>query len=135
MSGSLEGRRALVTGGTRGIGRGIVIGLAERGASVYFTGRDAQAGAAVAAEVPGATFIVGDLRDSAQVERIVADAIAQGGGLEFCVTTPVSIPRTRSTPCPMRRGMTYSIPTSPVRWCSRAQRCRHCVLRAAVALC
>ncbi|MEI6372585.1 MAG: 3-oxoacyl-ACP reductase FabG [Actinomycetes bacterium] len=83
MSGSLEGRRALVTGGTRGIGRGIVIGLAERGASVYFTGRDAQAGAAVAAEVPGATFIVGDLRDSAQVERIVADAIAQGGGLDI----------------------------------------------------
>ena len=35
----LEGKVALVTGATRGIGRGIAIQLGESGATVYITGR------------------------------------------------------------------------------------------------
>ena len=35
----LEGKVALVTGATRGIGKGIAIGLGEAGATVYITGR------------------------------------------------------------------------------------------------
>ena len=39
MSGSLEGNVALVTGATRGAGRGTAVALGEAGATVYCTGR------------------------------------------------------------------------------------------------
>jgi NAD(P)-dependent dehydrogenase (short-subunit alcohol dehydrogenase family) len=42
--GSLEGKVALVTGASRGIGKGIALALAEQGASVYITGRTVNEG-------------------------------------------------------------------------------------------
>ena len=49
---SLAGRTALVTGGSRGIGRMIAQGFLEQGAKVYITGRKAEATAAA----PGITW-------------------------------------------------------------------------------
>jgi NAD(P)-dependent dehydrogenase (short-subunit alcohol dehydrogenase family) len=51
----LTGKVALVTGGTRGLGREMVAGLAQAGADVVIASRDAEACAAYAAEVTTAT--------------------------------------------------------------------------------
>ncbi|MFO7588011.1 MAG: SDR family oxidoreductase [Gemmatimonadota bacterium] len=50
--GSLRGRRALVGGASRGIGRACALELAERGASVTLTARDGEALRAVRADLP-----------------------------------------------------------------------------------
>jgi NAD(P)-dependent dehydrogenase (short-subunit alcohol dehydrogenase family) len=49
---SLAGRVALVTGASRGVGRGIALGLGEAGATVYVTGRTVEEGAS-ASRLPG----------------------------------------------------------------------------------
>lgn len=45
MPGELTGKIALVTGGSRGVGKGIALGLGEAGATVYITGRTLEEGA------------------------------------------------------------------------------------------
>jgi NAD(P)-dependent dehydrogenase (short-subunit alcohol dehydrogenase family) len=82
--GRLSGRAALVTGGTSGIGAGIVRRFTAEGAAVAFTGRDAARGAEVAAET-GATFIRADVRSDEDATRSVETAVAAMGGLDVLV--------------------------------------------------
>ncbi len=51
MFDSIRGRSVLVTGGTKGIGKGIAAGFANAGANVVITGRDAAAGERAAEEL------------------------------------------------------------------------------------
>jgi 3-oxoacyl-[acyl-carrier protein] reductase len=80
---SLEGKSAVVTGGSRGIGRAIAVGLAEAGADVMLTYREKadEARAVVKAlEAKGrrAKAVRMDVTDRAQVEAAVREADAFG---------------------------------------------------------
>src|SRR5262245_53047099 len=82
--GRLDGTRALVTGGTSGIGAAIVQRLTAEGAAVVFTGRDAARARAVATG-SGASFVEADVRDRDAVSRSVREAAAALGGLDALV--------------------------------------------------
>ncbi|CAN5251126.1 SDR family oxidoreductase [soil metagenome] len=86
----LRGRRALVTGGSRGIGRAIARALLDEGARVVIAGRDAEQ---LARAVEGlrhdsggeAHGFTADTRDDAQVDSLVASAVTALGGLDIVV--------------------------------------------------
>jgi gluconate 5-dehydrogenase len=74
----LSGRRALVTGGSQGIGLELARGLAAAGAAVMLNGRDEAKLAAAAAEIPGAEQAAFDVTDHAAVTEAVAALEATG---------------------------------------------------------
>ena len=81
----LTGRRALVTGGGGGIGRGIARSLAEAGASVAILGRSDSADEA-AAEL-GGIAVRADLSDREALRRGFGEAVERLGGLDILVNS------------------------------------------------
>jgi 3-oxoacyl-[acyl-carrier protein] reductase len=86
-----DGKTALITGASRGIGRAIAVEFCRRGADVALVGRDRAAleetAAACAAERPGATahVFIGDVTDQSSVERAVAETIERFGRIDYAV--------------------------------------------------
>src|SRR5258707_2775182 len=74
---NLEGKVALVTGGTSGIGRAAAVQLAAQGATVVVHGRDVTRGVAVVAEIENAggsaRFVGADLSEPAEAVRLAEE--------------------------------------------------------------
>ncbi len=84
---SIGGRSVLVTGGSKGIGKGLAAGFAGEGAQVMIVGRDREAGEQAAAELTKAdgpvTFFQGDVSSPESCAAAVAAADERHGGLDI----------------------------------------------------
>jgi NAD(P)-dependent dehydrogenase (short-subunit alcohol dehydrogenase family) len=89
MTGELEGRAALVTGATSGIGRATALRFAEEGARVALVARSAEGLKEVAGEIKsngGEAFeISADVMNESDAERAVSETVERFGGLDVLV--------------------------------------------------
>jgi 3-oxoacyl-[acyl-carrier protein] reductase len=81
----LQDRVAVVTGGTRGIGRAVVARLVEEGASVWVLARSADAGLALETEIPGTHFLPADVSDPGQVTSAAKEIVKTAGAVDLLV--------------------------------------------------
>ncbi|KQR64173.1 2-deoxy-D-gluconate 3-dehydrogenase [Arthrobacter sp. Leaf337] len=89
----LDGKKALVTGAARGLGKAIADGLAQSGATVYGTSREAQS-AHLISERYGTPALAIDLTEHAKIDRFADDLIQESGGIDLLVNNAgVNIPK------------------------------------------
>jgi NAD(P)-dependent dehydrogenase (short-subunit alcohol dehydrogenase family) len=82
----LENQVAVVTGGTRGIGEGIVRRFVEEGANVVFSGRSSDKGKALEEELsPNVAFYSADAVSASDTESLMKFAVERFGGLDSVV--------------------------------------------------
>ena len=85
--GTLDGKVACITGGTRSIGRAIAEAFLAEGARVVVNGRDPQKGAAAVNEMNAGdrvAFFAGDASEQSTVEGLVDFTIGHFGQLDIC---------------------------------------------------
>jgi len=91
MTGLLEGKIGIVTGGAKGLGYGISRRMAREGASLLITGRDGAAAQSIADEIRAefgtrAVGMAADMGVREDVLAMVARAVTEFGGLDTLVT-------------------------------------------------
>ncbi|MFC7020343.1 MULTISPECIES: SDR family NAD(P)-dependent oxidoreductase [Haloarcula] len=86
----LDGETVIVTGGNRGIGKGIATGMGEVGANVVIANRTAESGQAAAEEIADETgaetaAIPTDVTDEAEVQAMVEETVDRFGDVDVLV--------------------------------------------------
>jgi NAD(P)-dependent dehydrogenase (short-subunit alcohol dehydrogenase family) len=122
--GELDGRVAVITGGTRGIGRAIAETYLAEGASVVINGRDAQKGATAVAEIDGGDkvfFVQGDACVKDDCERLIEATVAKYGRVDILVNnaggSKDNAPVADLTDDALAYGLTVNLWST--FWCSR----------------
>ncbi|WLR48061.1 2-dehydro-3-deoxy-D-gluconate 5-dehydrogenase KduD [Halobacillus litoralis] len=95
---SLDGKVALVTGASRGLGQGISVGLAKAGAEVIGVGTKTLQSTKEAVEGVGGTFhaLISDLGENGAAEKLAADALAITGRVDILVNNAGIIRRSEA---------------------------------------
>lgn len=85
----LDGKVAIITGSTRGVGAATARRFAEEGARVIVTGRAEELGESVVSDIRSAggqaSFVRADLKDEHEIKRLVEQAVALYGKLNILV--------------------------------------------------
>ncbi len=85
----LDGRVAVVTGGTRGLGKGFAAALGSAGAAVVLVGRDAETGERVRDELEAdgvrSRFVGADITVAEDVDRVLAESLDAFGAVDILV--------------------------------------------------
>jgi 3-oxoacyl-[acyl-carrier protein] reductase len=96
MSASLKNKSVIVTGGSKGIGKGIARVFAQHGAKVLVVARTASEGEATVAELKAAggtvAFFQSDVSKRAEVEAMIAAAVKLHGGLDVMCANAGAFP-------------------------------------------
>ena len=96
---SIKDKSVIVTGGTKGIGRGIAKVFAALGARVCVVGRNENDGTATAEALRrdggSVQFCRGDVKDRADMERVAATAAAEFGGVDILCANAGIFPQTK----------------------------------------
>ena len=112
----LDGQVAVVTGATRGLGRGFATALGEAGASVVVVGRDTQAAGTVLADLGDrgveALFVPADITVRTDVDAVLAATLERFGRVDVLVNnagTCVHAPALEVTPDDWRTVMSTNV--------------------------
>lgn len=101
MFSSIEGRSVVVTGGSKGIGRGIVQVFARAGCKVLIASRDAAASAAAVeamADLPGeVSSVVVDVSDQEACQEMARVAVERHGGIDVLCANAGVFPAAKLT--------------------------------------
>jgi ketoreductase RED2 len=89
---SLEGRVAIVTGSSSGMGAAIARRFAAEGAAVVVNSRSPEAGERIAAELPDAVYVQADVSVEAEAKRLVDAAVQRWGRLDVLVNNAAIAP-------------------------------------------
>ena len=91
---SVKGKSVIVTGGSKGIGKGIARVFAGNGADVTIAARGEDTGKAAAEEL-GATYVQCDVSDWDSVKAMVDSVVARTGGVDILCANAGAFPQTK----------------------------------------